>query len=684
MPFTQTDRLLRIDTPLGPDVLLLREFTGHEAVSQLFKYDLDLLTEGPFIQYEDIIGQPVTVRIELSGEEERVFHGFISRFAQTGSESGILHYRAEMVPWLWFLTRTADCRIFQNQTVPDIIEQIFQDLGFTDYQISLEGTYEPLEYCVQYRETDFNFVTRLMEQYGIFYFFEHEEETHTLVLGDAITVNQPLPIQSQVAWEPQGSGMLDEDVITGLEFEKVLMPGKFAHTDYNFKAPSTNIAADSPSLVDIGGNQQYEIFDFPGEYWTKAQGDTLARIRMETEEAQHFLITGSSTCREFASGYRFNLVDYEPTELNQAYVLTSVSHMASMGNTYSPGGGTAAGQESYNNSFRCIPHSVLFRPPRMTPKPMVQGAQTAKVVGKPGEEIWTDEFGRVKVLFHWDREGREKEDDTCSCWIRVSQVHAGKGFGGVDIPRVGEEVIIGFLEGDPDQPIIIGRVYNQDNMPPNGLPTAGMTSGLKSNSTPGGGGNNCMMMDDTKGQEGITIHGQKDMSTTVENDLSATVVGGNETHTVSAGTQTVTIQGNASLTVNAGDRIVDVTGSYKCDTTSEINLQAPTKITLTCGGSTITMEPGKITMIAGGGASLTLDADALMVSSGGSQALLDANVTVQSSGGSTVLLDGNATMSGAAEATVEAASKSTLSGGGATVVNDASGVAITGPKISLN
>jgi len=667
MPFTQTDRLLRIDTPLGPDVLLLREFTGHEGLSQLFKYDLDLLTEGPFIDYGNIIGKAVAIRIELSGEEERLFHGYISRFAQTGSETGILHYRAEMVPWLWFLTRTADCRIFQNKTVPDIIEQIFQDLGFTDYRLSMEGTFEPLEYCVQYRETDFNFVTRLMEQYGIFYFFEHEETKHTLVLGNTVTVHQPLAIQAQVRWEPQGSGMLDEDVITGLEFEKILMPGKFAHTDYNFKTPSTNLTADSPSLIDIGGNQQYEIFDFPGEYWTKAQGDTLARIRMETEEAQHFLITGSSTCREFASGYRFDLLDYEPNEMNQAYLLTSVSHMASMGNTYSPGGATAAGQESYTNSFGCIPHSVLFRPPRMTPKPMVQGAQTAKVVGKPGEEIWTDEFGRIKVLFHWDREGKEREDDTCSCWIRVSQVHAGKGFGGVDIPRVGEEVIIGFLEGDPDQPIVIGRVYNQDNMPPNGLPDSGMTSGLKSNSTPGGGGNNCMMMDDTKGNEAININGQHNMSTTVGNDLSMTVTGGNETHTVSAGTQTVEIQGNTSLTVNAGDRIVNVTGSYKCDTTSEINLQAPSKITFTCGGSTITMEPGKITITAGGGASLTLDGNALMKSSGGSEALLD----------------GNAMMSSPGEATVEAP-KSTLSGGGSTVVSDASGVAVSGPKISLN
>ncbi len=597
MAFTQFDRLLRIDTPLGPDVLLLQEFTGQEGLSQLYKYDVEVITEGPSIDYQDIIGKAVTIRLELSDMEERVFHGYVSRFAQTGSESGILHYRAEIVPWLWFLTRTADCRIFQNKMVPDIIEQIFQDLGFTDYRLDLQGTYESIEYCVQYRETDFNFVSRLMEQFGIFYFFEHEETKHTLVLGDAASVHQVLPTQAFVSWEPEGSGILDEDVITSLEFEKVIQPGKFAHTDYNFKTPSTNLLADVPSLIDIGGNAQYEYFDFPGEYLTKAQGDTLARIRMETEEAQHFSIMGHSTCRAFASGYQFTLMDYYPTELNQGYVLTSVSHMASMGNTYRPGGDTGQGA-SYANSFRCLPGSVLFRPPRLTAKPVVQGAQTAMVVGKPGEEIWTDEFGRVKVLFHWDREGRERKDDTCSCWIRVSQVHAGKGFGGVDIPRVGEEVIVGFLEGDPDQPIIIGRVYNKENMPPNGLPGSGMVSGLKSNTTPGGGGNNCMMMDDTKGKEKISIHSQYDMDTTIEHDETQTVhndrtitVDGTHTENIKKDTTITIIEGNLIQKVSAGtasqtvNKDISVTSESTC-----VHITAATEIKLSVGASTLLMK----------------------------------------------------------------------------------------------
>ena len=214
MPFTQTDRLLRIDTPLGPDVLLLRGFTGEEGISQLYKFELDLLTEGPPIDFGTIIGKLVTIRVELIDDRERFFHGYISRFAQIGSETGVIHYSAEMVPWLWFLTRTADCRMFQNKTIPDILEQIFSDLGFTDYRLDLQGTYEAREYCVQYRETDFNFVSRLMEQYGMFYFFEHEETKHTLVIGDHPKVHAKLPTQATVEWEPRGSGLQEEDVIT--------------------------------------------------------------------------------------------------------------------------------------------------------------------------------------------------------------------------------------------------------------------------------------------------------------------------------------------------------------------------------------------------------------------------------------------------------------------------------------
>ena len=312
MATTQADRLIKIDTPLGKDVLILSGLTGHEGISQLFKFDCDLFTEGKPIDFNKIIGQQVTIRVGLHDEQERFFNGFISRFAQTSSDMGIIRYRAEVVPWLWFLTRTADCRMFQNETVPDIIDQIFKELGFRDYKGlgDLEGSYDPREYCVQYRETDFNFVSRLMEQYGIFYFFEHEEEKHTLVLADSPNFHQPIPGQSKVSWGPKGSGLEEEDVITSLRFEKELRPGKFAHTDFNFKTPLTSLSAQEPSVIDIGGNGKYEIYDFPGEYINKGQGANLAKVRMQEEEAQHYIISGSSTCRAFTTGYKFDIEDY--------------------------------------------------------------------------------------------------------------------------------------------------------------------------------------------------------------------------------------------------------------------------------------------------------------------------------------------------------------------------------------
>ncbi len=700
MPYTQENRLIAIDTPLGKDVLLLTGFRGTEGLSRLFGFELSLLSENHKIKFEDIIGKNVTVSIVLSDGDKRYFNGIISRFSQGrgGGEAGgdprFSHYRAKMVPWLCLLTRTADSRIFQKLSVPEIAEKIFTEKKLLDFKMQLHSTYEKREYCVQYRETDFNFISRLLEDEGIHYFFEHEDGKHTLVLADVPGENKPCPKQNTARYQISAGGWTEEDVIKGLDKTLEMRPGKYSLCDFNFEVPKPGLLLVSAPGKTILGPTECEIYDYPGCYTKKDEGDRLARIRMEEEEAQITTIIGSSNCRAFTSGYRFNLLDYYRDDMNNKdYVLTSVEHEASQGISPEDMGSDL----SYMNSFTCIPFEVPYRTPRVTAKPVVQGSQTAIVVGPSGEEIYTDKYGRVKVQFHWDREG--KRDEKSSCWIRVSQVSAGAGWGAIDIPRIGHEVIVNFLEGDPDRPIITGRVYHGMNRPPTNLPNVGMISGMKSNSTPGGGGYNEMTMDDTKGKEKITIHGQYDMNTTVENDRSTTIVGGKDTLAVQAGTRSVTVKGDTSLTVQAGNRTVNVTGNYQLDTTSEIKMQAPAKITLTCGGSSITMEPGKITISAGGGSSLTLDANALMKSSGGSQilldgnaltkssagskVLLDANALMASTGASQVLLDGKATMSSPAEAKVEAPTAS-LSGGGSTAKADASGVAVTGPKISLN
>ncbi len=585
MPLTQANRLIAINTPLGPDVLLLRGFTGQEAMSRLFSFELDLLSTDPEIKFKDIIGQTVTLRVVLGRDKERFFNGVISRFMQTGSDAGLANYRATMVPRLWFLTRTADCRIFQNKKVPDIIQEILKENGITDIKTVLKGTYEARDYCVQYRETDFNFVSRLMEQYGIYYFFEHVDGKHTVVLADDLSAHQPCPEQSKVSWNPQGSDALAEDVITSLQWEESLRFGKYAVTDYNFETPSTSLQAEVKSQIDVGGNGKYEIYDYPGEYGKKSEGESLAKIRMEEEEARYKVISGAGSARVFTTGFKFTLQDYVRKDVNGDYVLTEVRHVASVGNTYATGAAAGGSDEDYSNSFTCIPAKTPFRSPQVTPKPMVQGPQTAVVVGKAGEEIWTDKYGRVKVQFHWDRYGKMNEES--SCWVRVSQTWAGKQWGAMFLPRIGQEVIVEFLEGDPDQPIITGRVYNAELMPPYDLPANQTQSGLKSRSSKGATPDNYneIRFEDKKGSEEIHLHAEKDWTIFVEHDKTQTVdhdetlsVTNNRTKTVGVN-QREDIGANKSIHVGANhteaiDANMSLTvGGNKSETVSQASAE---------------------------------------------------------------------------------------------------------------
>ena len=560
MAIAQEHRRIAISTPLGKDVLLLRGFTGSEAISQLFHFDLDLLSENDSIQFQDVVGKSVTLRIYDAKGGERHWNGFISRFSQGAQDRRLTAYRAQMVPWLWFLTRTADCRIFQNQKVPDIIQKIFTDLKFHDFKLRLYGDFAPRDYCVQYRETDFNFVSRLMEEEGIFYYFKQEEGKHTLVLANDPAAHDPCPNQKTARYDFRGGNLAYEDVVTELFYQEEFRTGAWAQTDYNFETPSTSLA------VTVSGKNPYQIYEYPGQYRVRPAGDQLAKIRLQEQTVPGKVIQGGGGCRYFSSGYQFKLEEHYRADLNQAYVLTSVRHMATQGASYQVGGG--GGEElTYRNSFECIPFSTPYRPPRVTPEPFVQGCQTAVVVGPAGEEIYTDKHGRVKVQFHWDREGKKNENS--SCWIRVSHPWAGQGWGAISIPRIGQEVIVDFLEGDPDQPIITGRVYNAGQMPPFGMPGGAVISGVKSNSTKGGGGYNEISLNDTKGTELINIHAQYDQQKKVEHDERVNVgndrteqvghdekitIGNNRTEKVGVN-ENITIGSNRTESVGANEKI---------------------------------------------------------------------------------------------------------------------------------
>jgi len=544
--FTQAGRALRIDTPLGDDAVLLRSISGQESVSQLFRFQLELLSENDQISFDSIVGKNVTIHVEAV-DSERTFNGFISRFSQGAHDGRFTYYRAEMVPWLWFLTRTADCRIFQRKTVPDIIKKIFGDLGFNDFKMRLFGKYQPRDYCVQYRETDFNFVSRLMEEEGICYFFEHDPagNKHDLILGDDPASHEPCPGQAKARCDFASGGWRGEDVIREWRMEQEYRPGAWAHTDYNFETPSTNL------MVTVKDEGKYEIYDFPGVYLKKSVGDHLAKTRLQETLAFKKRVSGTSNCRHFTTGSVVEVTEHYRDDMNQKWMLTAVSHQSTMGEAYGSGGDDEG--FFYTNTFECIPADVIFRPWRVTPKPNVQGCQTAVVVGPAGEEIYTDKYGRVKVQFHWDREGKKNEDS--SCWIRVSSPWAGKSWGGIHIPRIGQEVIVDFLEGDPDQPIITGRVYHAENMPPWGLPAKKVVSGFKSDSTKGGGGYNEFSMDDTKGNELINVHAQHDQQKRVEHDERVSVghdrteqVGNNETITI-GNNRTERVGNNEMITI---------------------------------------------------------------------------------------------------------------------------------------
>jgi type VI secretion system secreted protein VgrG len=502
-----------------------------------------------------------------------------------------------MVPWLSLLQHTADVRIFQELNAPDIIEKVFREGGFNDFRIKLSGSYDKRDYCVQFRETHFNFVSRLMEEEGIYYYFQHERGRHTLILADSPSEHRNCPHQEYARYQISSGMDLEEDVIQGLVKSQEVKPAKVTLNDYNYSMPNTDLKSSVSSRQALGQGER-EVYDFPGLYPNKGRGERLTTVRMEEEEARITTIEGTSNCRAFTSGYRFTLKDHYRNEWNnRAYVLTELEHEASEGANFP--GGQGLGGASYTNRFACIPIDVPFRPERRTPKPVVHGTQTAVVVGPGGEEIHTDELGRIKVQFHWDRKG--KKDENSSCWIRVGQVWAGPQWGAVFIPRIGQEVIVAFLEGNPDRPLVIGCVYHQSNQPPLDLPGEKTRSTVKSDSTIGGGGFNEIRFEDKKGQEEIYVHAQKDRTIEVENDQSHTIkhdrtatVMNNSTETVQGKKDTTVMQAvtinwlkGADVTIGPSGLTVTSAGSISITAASPVSVTAPS-VTVSAGSITFT------------------------------------------------------------------------------------------------
>jgi type VI secretion system secreted protein VgrG len=554
--YTQTESPLAVATPLGDDTLILVGLTGHEAVSHLFNFQLDLIAENQTtVAFDKLLGQNITFRLAVSDSEDRFYNGLCSRFSQGARDDTFTSYRMQIVPTFWLLTRRAQSRIFQRMSVPDILKKVLEGL---DASYEIQGNFEKRDYCVQYRETDFNFACRLMEEEGIYYFFKHANGSHKLVLANTPQSHPALPGKTTVIYEELGGGNREDQRIFGWEKVQELRSGKVTLWDHCFELPHKHLEADKTVLdtvavgevthkLKVGGNDKLEIYDYPGEYAQRFDGidrgggeqpaevqkiytdnKRTVGLRMDEEAMPSLVIEGDSNVRQLVSGYKFTLDRHFNADGD--YVVTGVTHTAATADYRS--NGRASFQ--YRNHFTCIPFALPYRPARTTPKPFVQGTQTAVVVGPKGEEIFTDKYGRVKVQFHWDRQG--KYDADSSCWVRVAQQWAGKRWGSSFWPRIGQEVIVAFQEGDPDQPIIVGSVYNADQLPPylgssqHPSPDSkhqndNKLTGVKSNTTTGGVGFNEWRFDDTKGKEQIFVHAERNMDTRVKNDSMERVIG---------------------------------------------------------------------------------------------------------------------------------------------------------------
>ncbi len=560
-------------SPLG-EQLEFRSLVGNEQISRLFEYRVRLISESSSISAKSLLGKDMSIEVDLTteigGGGKRYLSGQVVQFTYTGRDGDFYSYESVLRPWLWHATRRSDYKIFQFKKVPDIIQEVLGPYGFS-IEDKLTGSYRTWDYIVQYGETDFNFVSRLMELEGAYFYFEHSSGSHKLVLADDIGSHSPLPNGPTTL--PYYSGdraahVHDEDFIDGWSFAEDIASGHFAADDYDFEKPKALL--DTKQQQPAGHTEDSrEIYDWPGGYTEVGDGENYAKVRIEQQKAQREVAHGEGNARNIAPGYTFTFNKYPRGDQNKEYLVESAYYRFEENVRRSDGSGGSGSSKragtdsptSYRIGFDVVPKSTPYRSQRVTPKPHTTGPQTAVVTGPAGEEIYTDKYGRIKVQFHWDRYGTM--DENSSCWIRVSQTWAGSNYGSMHIPRIGQEVIVDFLNGDPDYPIITGRVYNAMQMPPWDLPANKTQSGIKTNSSLGGapgagekagpGDANAIRFEDKKGAEQLWLHAQKDQLTEVEHDEDKWV--GNDRRKTVDGHETNVIHKNRTETVDWNETI---------------------------------------------------------------------------------------------------------------------------------
>jgi type VI secretion system secreted protein VgrG len=638
MPDTAEKIFLEVKTSDGTP-FKLNTFRGVERLSDLFEYSLLMTARSRDVKFDGLMGQPATVSLKV-GSHTRTYNGIIGRFEQEGTPFKPLDmwtaYRATLYPKLWLLNFSGQCRIFQNKSTIEIIKNVLDDHQITySNQVTSRGM-ETRIFCVQYNETDLNFISRLMEEEGIFYFFQQNHGSHTLVLADSAAAHPPCPDAPSVSFHDAAIEDQFMVKVSSCFLTQQIVPQRNTLKSYNYLRPQNPLKASAPGASRAGGG---EITTYDEIYDEQGRGDGLVKVQIQSEDLPQKMSEGFSTVPFFLAGYKFNLEKHPRADANLAYVLYEVIHEARI----VPEGPK---EHLYKNSYRAFPLTIPFRPAQKTPKPRIYGTQTAKVTGKPGEEIYTEEYGRIKVKFHWDPS--EKQDETTSCWIRVATLWAGQKWGTLFTPRVGQEVVVSFIDGDPDKPLVVGSVYNGENKPPY-LPSEPTKSTLKSqtskkgeNPTPG---YNEFRFEDKKLSEEIYIHAQKDFKIDIQNNHDIKIVGGNRSIILEAqaeqneerqGTQSndslklmngdkslEIIKGNYSIRLDDGNITVnclkgnvdfkvngnisfDCTGNFNIKAAEAISLNAGTSITANAGGSFAAKAGSSASVIAGG--STTIEA----------------------------------------------------------------------------
>ena len=664
---------MAITTALGSDALLLENFTYSEDIGRPFELVANVTCEKPkSLKIQDTIGRPATVRLRRKDKKDRFFNGVVSRISENARVKERPSFEVTIVPKLWLLTKNSDCRIFQRKSVPQIIKSIFTDRGIQDSLVDkLNGSFPKHDYLVQYRETDFNFVSRLMELEGIYYFFDHSDGRHQMVLANDTSCHQNLDGYAKLPFLPDQFSAIGDRIVdwrheAQIESESVTLRA------FDFKAPNTK--PKGTKKVDLDNATKFELFDYPVEFHVPNDAKRYSRVRAEELAASAESFTAKTDCRGIVVGGKFQLSDpskqLRADQLN-TYMISSVSCRGSVSSYQS---GQSSADEEFSCGFRGVRSTRVFRPARLTPKPVVSGAQTATVVGPSGTHIHTDKYGRIKVQFHWDRYGTS--DQNSSCWIRVSQVWAGRGWGGLIIPRVGHEVVVDFLEGDPDRPIVTGRLYNELAKPPVNLPANASISGLRSDTVgTDGGGYNEVMMDDTAGKELLNLQAQFDMKTLVKHDQTdhvqnnrktnvdvddAETIGANQTNIVGKN-RTETVGKSESLTVAMmRTHTVGINEAITIGVAQQITVGAAQTITvgaaqaLTVGafrqstvalsdsltvGKTLTINAGDEITIKTGDASIVMKKDGTITIKG-------KNILISGSGKISVKADGDVTIKG--------------------------------------